>query len=255
MSPTISAARRAGINNSLAVREIYGKERSPFKAIPQSNRGPGQLTGGHHVTLQAWTVQLQVTALLGEAGGKLTAGYGAWEQVAVPRNQALTQWTGQTLLGMDLDLLFDGWGAQRSVEGDLAKLVKLATRQPGMLTPPSLRIFGATPAPATRWVITGLTWGDALRSFRTGQRLRQAVTVQLLQYREETDLIALPRAKAAAKPPRKYKVKRGDDLKKIAARMLGKSSRWQQIAKANKGMRGFKLGASWVGKTIKVPPR
>ena len=248
-------ARTAGINNMLAVREVYGKQRSPYRSIPQDRRGPGKLTGGHQVTLQAWTVQLQLTALLGPAGAQLTAGFGTWEQVAVPRSPALTQWAGQPLKTMDLDLFIDGWGKQQSVEATVAKLQALATRQPGMLTPPSLRIFGPTPAPTVRWVIADLTFGDAIRDFNTGQRLRQAVVVHLLQFNEETDLLSLPRGDATAHPPRKYKVKSGDDLKHIAARMLGKASRWPDIAKANSGMRGFRLGPKWVGKTIKVPPR
>lgn len=248
-------ARQKGIANLLGVRESHGRERSPYKAIPQDLRGPGKLTGGHYVTLQAWTVQLQVTALLGPAGAQLSGGYGSWQQVAVPRDLAFTQWAGQNLLTMDVDLLIDGWGAQKSVENDVTSLEKLATRQPGMQTPPSLRIFGPVPRPGTRWVIASLDYGDALRSYSTGQRLRQAMTVHLLQYNEETDVVTQPRGSAASKAPRKYKVKAGDDLHKIAARLLGKASKWPDIAKLNKGMRGFKLGHSWVGKTIKVPRR
>lgn len=251
----ITPARQRGINNAIAVREVYGKERSPYAAIPDSRRGPGRLTGGHRVTLQAWTVQLSLTALLGADGGKLTAGYGAWSEVSIPRRPSITQWAGAPLFGMDLSLLLDGWGGQVSIERQIVTIDKLATRQPGMLTPPSLRIFGAVPRPQTRWVIAGVEWGEALRSIVTGERLRQEVTLHLMEYREDTDLLSLPRGTATSKAPRKYKVKRGDNLKTISARMLGKSSKWPDIVKLNKGLRGWKLPASWVGKTIKIPSK
>jgi LysM domain len=238
-----------------AVKEIYPHERSPYKAIPQSKRGPGKLTGGHTITIQAWTVQLSVTCLLGADGGKLTGGFGKWTEIAVPRSDPLTEWTGRALFAMDLDLMVDGWHRQASVEQALAKLEAMAQRIPASLTPPPLRLYGAVPKPGLKWVISGIDYGDCLRSVRTGQRLRQELTLHLLEYREETTLQKLPRATATSKPPRKYKVKKGDDLKKIAARLLGKSSAWEDIVKLNKGLRGWKLPAKWVGKTILVPQR
>jgi nucleoid-associated protein YgaU len=104
-------------------------------------------------------------------------------------------------------------------------------------------------------VIASIEWGDCIRDRASGARLRQEVTLKLLEYREEQAIAQLPRAKATAKSSQKYKVKKGDNLKKIATKLLGKSSRWPQIVKANKGMRGWKLGAKWVGKTIVVPPK
>ena len=239
-----------------AIKELYPNEHSPFKAIPPDKRGPGHLAPGHQVILQAWGVQLQLTAQLGVNGGNITAGYGAWNQVLVPRADPITQWTGRTLITMDLDLLLDGWAKQTSVEPKLSTLEALATRGPAMLTPPALRIYGAVPRPGLKWVITGIdytTTPPVLRKFPSGERLRQAVTVHLMEYREETTLANLPRAAATPKPPAKYKVKAGDDLKKIAARRLGKSARWPDIVKLNKGLRGWKLAKAMVGKTIKVP--
>ena len=236
-----------------AVKELYPKEKSPYKAIPQNRRGPGRVTGGPTITIQAWALNLSVTCLLGAEGGKLTGGFGNWEAIAVPRGDPLTQWTGRSLKTMDLDLMVDAWSRGKSVEPQIAAIENLASRVPATLTPPALRLFGAVPYPNLKWVITGIDWGDQLRSSATGQRLRQELTLHLLEYREETQLASLPRAKAAPKPPRKYKVKRGDDLKKIATRQLGKSSRWPDIVKLNKGLRGWKLASSWIGKTIKVP--
>jgi len=234
----------------------YPKEKLPYAKLPPSKqKGAGWLTGGHTVRIQAWAFNLEVKALLGPDGGKLTAGLGAWEEVAIPRGDPFTQWQGRTLFGMDLDLLFDGWSAQRSVEPDLAKLERLATRVPGTLAPTQVRIWGAIPKPGLAWVIASLDYGDVIRDPRTGSRFRQEVTLKLMEYREETQVAQLPRAKATKKPPQKYKVKHGDTLKSIAAKYLGSSGKWQQIAKANKGLRGFTIPKSFIGKTIKIPPK
>jgi nucleoid-associated protein YgaU len=241
-----------------AIRELYPHERSAYKAIPPDKRGPGKLAPGHSVILQAWGVSLQVTAQLGVNGAHLTGGYGNWTQVLVPRADPLTQWSGRNLYTMDLDLVLDGYRQGRSVEPQIKALEALATRDPAMLTPPALRIYGAVPHPGLKWVIAGIDYTNTpatLRKYPSGERLRESVTVHLMEYREETTLVSLPRAAATPAPPTKYKIKRGDDLKKIAARRLGKSSRWPDIVKLNKGLRGPKLAASMVGKTIKVPAK
>jgi nucleoid-associated protein YgaU len=241
-----------------AVRELYPRERSPYKPIPPDQRGPGKLAPGHQVILQAWGVSLQVTAQLGVNGAHVTGGYGNWAQVLVPRADPLTQWSGRNLITMDLDLVIDGYAQGRSVEPQIKALEALATRDPAMLTPPAVRIYGAVPHPALKWVIAGIDYTNSpatLRKYPSGERLRESVTVHLMEYRDETTLVALPRAAATPAPPSKYKVKRGDTLKTIAARRLGKSSRWPDIAKLNKGLRGPKLAASWIGKTIKLPAK
>ena len=226
------------------------------RPIPQRARGPGRLTGGDRVVIQAWTLALQISAQLGPAGAQITGGYGTWTSVAVPRADPLTQWAGRTALTLNLNLLFDGWRRQVSVEPALATLEALATKQPGMLTPPSLRIYGAIPHAGQRWVINDLTWaGDALRHPRTGERYRQGVMVHLIKYNDPAAAVIVSRGVAHAAPPQKYTVRPGDTLRTIAAHRLGASSKWPQIAAANAGLRGWQIPSSWVGRTIKVPPR
>ena len=244
MSPT---------NAQLAAKELYPNEKVPYAAL--SGGKSGWLIGGHMVVVQAWGLQLAFAALLGPDGGKITQAYGAWEEVSIPRGDPFVMWKGRSLYAQTLDLIFDGWDAGRSVEPDLKILETLATRIPGTLQPTTVRIWGAIPKPGLSWVITQVDYDDAIRDPHSGARLRQEVHVHLLEFRDEKAVAQLKRAKATAKPPQKYKVKKGDNLKKIAAKLLGKSSKWQSIAKANKGMRGWKLSAKWVGKTIKVPPK
>lgn len=233
------------------------KRKGPVPRKPTPSTLPakaGHLTGGHNVVIFATNRPVKLTALLAEAGGHITGGYGKWEEVAVPRDVPLTQWIGRTLWTMDLALVLDGWHRKRSVEGEIASIEQMALRAPGkgapLLTPPPVRIIGAVPHPELTWVISGLDWGDCLRDTHTGQRRRQAVTLHLMEYVEETKIGALTGTKPA---PRKHKVVKGDNLKKLASKYLHKSSRWKDIAKLNKGMRGWQLGTKWVGKTILIP--
>lgn len=216
----------------------------------------GHLQGGHYVYLFALTRSVQLTALLGPNGAHLTAGYGKWEEVAVPRGVPFTQWNGRSLWTMELDLLLDGWGEGRSVEPDITALEYMALR-PGvqpvghpLVTPPPIRITGPIPHPEFTWVIASIDYGDALRDFRSGQRLRQGIILHLLEYVEEATISALP---PPPPPPRKYKVVKGDNLKKLATRFLKKSSRWPDIVKLNQGMRGWQLPKKYIGKTIFIP--
>ena len=122
----------------------------------------GHLQGGHYVYLFALTRPVQLTALLGPNGAHLTAGYGKWEEVPVPRGIPFTQWNGRSLWTMDLDLMLDGWGEDRSVEPDITALEYMALR-PGKepvaqprVTPPPIRITGPMPHPEFTWVVTGI---------------------------------------------------------------------------------------------------
>jgi len=230
---------------------------SPPPTLPPAptRQVAGHLAGGHSIAIYALTRPTHVTAQLAEAGAKLTAGFGKWEEISVPRGQPFTQWIGGTLKTMDIELLLDGWHTQKSVERTIAELEQLATvagAQPPSgepITPSPVRIIGAVPHAELTWVIAGIDFGDQLRDLATGARLRQALTLHLMEYVAETTVGAL----AAAAAPRKYKVKHGDDLRKLAARFLGRSSRWPEIVKLNKGLRGWKLASKMIGKTILIP--
>lgn len=236
--------------------------RQTAETFLKERRGPGRLTGGHKVYIYALTGPQNCLALLAENGGHMTGGFGKWEQISVPRGIPFTQWVGRDLFAMDLELLLDNWAKHKSVEPGIKALEEMALR-PGNWkgqyktqtkpypTPPPIRLVGAIPHPEFTWVINGIDWGDCLRHPKTGQRLRQAVTLHMLEYVEETEIANTLAPKKPA--PRKYKVKKGDNLKKLAAHFLHKASRWKEIEKLNKGMRGWKLPPKWVGKTIKIP--
>jgi hypothetical protein len=262
-----------------------------WQVIPLSKQRPGKLMGGHWVVIQAYTVANQWTvAMLGEGGAKITAGYGNWGVVAVPRSVGITEWEGANNLEMDVDLMYDGWLAHpifpslpsgftkppklpkgqrfqnRStgrpvgaitktktyrpipppphrpahlkgstsavigskggvharalappqtrrpapvrrrqskraqgvwIEGMLADLESLATKQGADESSHSVRLYGPVPHTEKRWVIQSLTWGDAMLDEDTGRRMRQQVTVHLIEHFQPASLRRLPRGKAA----------------------------------------------------------
>lgn len=75
-----------------------------------------------------------------------------------------------------------------SVEPQLDRLESFAIRQAGDSTPHSVRLYGAVPHADKRWVVTGIDWGDSIRDQQTGRRMRQEVTVHLLEFRSATAL-------------------------------------------------------------------
>jgi LysM repeat protein len=247
---------RGGISRDAAAKEIYPKEKVPYPLIGGTWVHSGWLTGGKYVTIQAWSVQLKVTGILGPEGMKITSGYGEWEEVRIPRGDPYSQWKGRPLFTATLDIILDGWGANpRSIETGCKNLDTLGQRIPGMVSPTNVRIWGPVPKAGLSWVITSIDYNDVIRDPRSGVRFRQQCLVHLLEYRAEETVAAMPRAKATPKPPQKYKVKKGDTLKSIAAKLLGNSNKWQLIEKKNKGLRGFQIPKSFIGKTILVPPK
>ena len=217
----------------------------PWKVIPARQQKPGAQIGGMWVVLQVWPVSNHWTmGLMGPEGMKITAGYGQWEVTAVPREVGITQFTGRQNYEATLDLLYDGWiqrplppllpnsfigvpglptGVQWSppnanpagaaggglwIEGMIKDLESLANRQRGDSTPHTIRIYGGVPHPEIRWAINGLEWGDCIRDVQTGRRMRQQVTVSLLEYQQPWDLRRLPRPKPQPKKKRKAQQRR-----------------------------------------------
>ena len=60
-----------------------------WDVIPVGQQKPGKLIGGVWVVIQAYTVANHWTcAMLGPEGARVTAGYGGWNPVPVPRSLA-----------------------------------------------------------------------------------------------------------------------------------------------------------------------
>jgi hypothetical protein len=264
---------------------LTGERRQP--AVPRiiGDRA-GWLWGGHHVIIQSWAGQLAVVALLQDHGAH-PAGTGVnWDVIDRPKLRSITEFKGRRNRELELRILVEGWvtagatvtlaqpkkptkkpskphkptkhprapqhhtGHGYFIETALAALEEMAS------TPLTVRVIGPVPYWGLRWAITSLEYGDNyLRDVNTGRRMRQELTVHLLEYIRADNLDRL-RGSAQPKRVRFYSINRGDDLQKIAHKTLGKASRWQEIAKLNAGMRGVKLPARYkVGARIKVPAR
>lgn len=232
----------------------------PWIEIPQDKRKPGKRTNTPFVIIQAWTVELQVAVLMGPGGAQVTQGYGNYDEVTRPRNVSLLSWQGRAPYEMTLDLVFQGipvahgWG--QSVEKQITLLEDLATKQPGMTTPPSVRLFGPVPHPELRWLITAISWGDFWRRSLDGARIMQKASVTLHEYVEDPYLMPQrPKGKASGAKFRWYVIKRGDNVKSISKRLLGNPSKWEQIVHLNAGMHGYKLPQPKfkIGDRIKIP--
>lgn len=211
---------------------------------------------------------LQVTVRLSDERPTIDSGYGGWDEIARPRRSPITTYKGSPGLHLTLPLLLDGWAQGRSVEREIAVLERMGQRTASDGEPPRLRVIArgaAIPHQERRWVINEIAWGDALMN-RDGNRVRQQVTLSLIEYVEDVHLAERSaakrrRAKATSAKQTRGATKRitvrrsnvvsrvklssiasgvvaagfgeGEDLLSIAARELGDASRWVEIAKLN----------------------
>jgi len=148
----------------------------------------------------------RIAAHCTEQAPTLTGGFGGWERIARPRRVALTDWQGVEPFTMTISLRFDGWAAQQSIEPALTALLDMAVDRGSRSGPPTVYAAGSLPLRGVGWVIDSLEFGDSLWSPRR-VRLRQDVTITLLE-RVASDLVALtPAVRAAEKAKAKTKAK------------------------------------------------
>lgn len=231
---------------------------------------PDNLNPSAFATITCDDPPTELVVLLGAARPDVSSGYGGWNEVERPRKSTVTTWAGSPARRMSLTLLFDNWTAGESIELDIRRLERLALPRSGG-QPPTVKVSapgGIIPPfyEGKDWVIDALSWGDALANVH-GNRVRQAVTVTLLEYIGD-DLVKAVKSpakdrrdkahkksgknhKKGAKKKRasskgKHKPKKkaaafaatavvydGEDLLSVAARELGDASRWHEIADLN----------------------
>jgi hypothetical protein len=210
---------------------------------------------------------LSVTARLAEDRPNVEAGYGGWDEIERPRRAPLTTFKAPPGLRLTLPLMLDGWSHNRSVERDISQIQQMGRPGASDGDPPRVRLDAtgsAIPYLKRVWVITEIAWGDALMN-AAGNRVRQQVTLSLLEYVRDVYLAERSAAnrrrkkkavtrtrhgarskrhvvKRSAKPKAKPKAKtlaaaeawgEGEDLLTIAALELGDADRWIEIAELN----------------------
>lgn len=189
------------------------------------------------------TPEGSVTVLAGDGVVTVTGGYGGWETVSRPRNVGLTVWMGYEPLKMSVPILFDSLasGDGNATEQSIAALERMAGRGSGKGgdTPPpvvKLSAYGAlVPHKNIDWHIESIEWGEAVRN-SSGNRVRQEATVGVIQSVVDKTLkskSAANRRRSSSKGPKRYRVKKGDKISRIAKKHLGDADRWREIKASN----------------------
>ena len=136
------------------------------------------------VTFRSEDPPMSFVCWLDEEGTKPTGGYGGWNIVDRPRRLGITQWDGRQPLSMDVAILIDGFARSDSVEVECKILEKMAFSGDGVgEEPPVITVKGAfVQHDQQKWVIAGISWGNAMRRVKDGDRVRQQAVVGLIRY-------------------------------------------------------------------------
>jgi hypothetical protein len=184
---------------------------------------------------------------LGDGTATPTDGFAGYDEVERAENVSLTEWNGTATLKMDVPVFLDGWAERRSVEHEIARLEHLARRPDGSDQPPAFRVYGPIPYSGRKWVMANITFGtgegEVERDERHGRRIRQVLTLNLMEH-STPDRIRFHKVhKSGAKNGQRfYTTKKGDTLNQIAAKLYKDPdppgphtpSIAQQIGKLNK---------------------
>jgi hypothetical protein len=169
-----------------------------------------------HVRLTCDDPPADLLLLLGEGAPRLTAGLGGWEITARPRQIAMTTWQGSEPFALELAVMLDGYRENRSVEGQLRRLVAVARGDDE--SPPGVLRLQGLPVPAERWVLEALEYGDAILR-GDGQRLRQPLTLTLREYVPPSYLtLRRNTLQGSSAKTRLVRARRGDTPASIARR-------------------------------------
>lgn len=209
-----------------------------------------------YIEIKSKDPEVNITVMMSEEQPIVTGGFGGWTHIPRPKRSVMTEWAGRPGLQMEVGLMFDKFDTRTSIESDLDQLEKLAKHPNDFQDPPIVTVDGSVPYRGKEWVINDLIWG-AMHFSTEGRRTRQQVTVVLLEHIRGEQLAASPAKrnrdkKGGAGKATIYVVKKGDTLSSIAARKLGKASRWGELAKLN-DIRDPK--SIDVGQRIKVPSK
>lgn len=174
-----------------------------------------------------------------------TGGVGGFNRISRPRLVEAVSYAGTSAYEIPLQLVFDGY-PETSVEPQLAQLEAWGMAIPGS-EPPVLQLLYAG-KDTMRWVINDITYNDEQRR-GDGARVQSNLTVTLLEHiglsdvpgpgdsvRRNTyapNIVPLGSTSTTVSTGTKYTVHKGDTLSGIAAKLLGKASRWRDIATLN----------------------
>jgi hypothetical protein len=216
-----------------------------------------------------WSIDKTVTfdSNFGDGPAIVTEGYAGWQVVQRPKEVGLTVWQGRNPMAIEIPFMIDFlplWDSTFAdepgvqCENQVTNLEQLCGigghAQPsvcfvdgGGLIPHDYSIYKGH-----QWVIEQLTWDKQMevRSGTSGRRLRCGGVITIRQYMTPSEILQRIGPRDRARKPRYYKVKRGDNLEKIAAKFYGNANMWKKIANANhlRDPRSLKIG-----RKIRIP--
>ncbi|HTU14196.1 MAG TPA: LysM peptidoglycan-binding domain-containing protein [Solirubrobacterales bacterium] len=186
-----------------------------------------------------------VTVRLDEGSPTLTLNDTGWEAVGRPQKPSLVRWTGIAPITQDVPIIIDGFQVadpRKPLDGPVNKSVVKRVRALWDIagfswsayddgSPPAIVTIegpGGIHFPKQRWVISGISEGETIRS-NDGTLVRYHAVISLIRWRNADQI------KVKRRPdPVKYTVKKGDTLNKIAVKVYKNRKYWKQIGNAQK---------------------
>lgn len=184
-----------------------------------------------------------------------------WEEVRRTGQEPLMLRSNQPMRRMSFNLMFGSTDWTKRFDDDLRKLQQIAQTKKKVQVS-----YGSWESGI--WHVSSLSFGSVLRHPDTNEITRAEVDIEFIRA-SSADQATGPLTggvKANPKPgkknpkgrdpkkgsgkPRRYKVKNGDTLTKIAVKFYRDASMWRKIANANKIRNPRKLK---VGKVLRLP--
>jgi hypothetical protein len=229
-------------------------------SVGQVGPSPGnaRTPGPHMVNFFALDGSADITLLMGDGPAELSGGDGGWQTEARWGAEPVTWWLAPSPYEQTIPIMFETWHDRPSNMGEFSQEVainvlrSLACSPGDRRPPPVVMIAGqAVQRADIPWVVQTVSdAGQVIRREGDGNRTRQAITVNLLQYGQPVKLGSDTSPTRRRATVSKWRVRAGDTLPQIAAAVYGNANRWKEIAHAN-NIRDPR--ALTVGRLLRIP--
>ena len=181
---------------------------------------------------------LRVLGRLASGPVTVESGFGGWGTTPHPRNRATVSWEGHEPFRLRVPFWLDGLGSNAIQDGFVSNLQRMARREPGNDQPSTVKIYGyGIPERWRTFVIEELEETNDSIKDQLGRWIRYSGEMVLLEYVIEKRLARLAKRNSKRgknNTHKRYTVRNGDTLQRIAAKHLGSSKKWREIWKLNK---------------------
>lgn len=191
---------------------------------------------------------IRFTSFFGDGAAIVTEGYAGWQVITRPKDVGITVWLGRNPMAIEIPFLLNYYELSDdetlqgiACENQVTNLEQLCGIG-GHAQPAICCVDGGGMIPHDyttytkhRWVIEQVGWDRNLevRSEYSGRRMRCGGMITVRQYLTPSEILQRIGSTDRAVKPKFYRVKRGDNLQKIAVKFYGDANRWKKIADAN----------------------